>query len=370
MVEINDNPANLQDIAPPPNPLPPPRIPHTHINPDVIQLLKELPLYGKLEKNKQLEADNIARTMRKVNHRMNPEAYPVDASDFASLVTIDEADMNQLLDDDLRIQYRPVMSIAITKWVAETQKPGLAAPALPTTEEFLAVARPPRLNYSDFSAYIISRPPFDPSLHLHDNIFSRIIHPYDPLAFQFMLDKHDLKSFYPFLIDNLLHGFPLGRMPSIPQTIIIPNNPSFLEHADTIFDYLHKEVSSGRMSGPFSQDVVERILRGPFHSSPLIVVVQPQDPGEPDKIRICRHLSKATKDHVSVNSHIAKEDFPTRFDTASKVADIVSFSHYLFLIFPFYPPYYTSSLRLVRELISSFCLGSLGICTSALPRGS
>jgi len=140
-----------------------------------------------------------------------------------------------------------------------------------------------------------------------------------------MLEKHNLTSFYPLLVDNLQNGFPLGRMPPILQTVIIRNNPSFLEHADTIFEYLHKEVSSGRMSGPFSQDVVERILRGPFHSSPLIAAIQPQGPGEPDKIRICRHLSKSTKDDASVNSHIAKEDFPTRFDTASKVADIVSF---------------------------------------------
>jgi len=123
MVEINNNPADPQDNAPPPPPNPvPPRVPRTHINPDVIQLLKELPLYGKLKKNKQLEADNIARTMRKVNHRLDPETYPIDASDFASLVTIDEADLNQLLDDELRVQYRPVMSIATAKWVTETQK--------------------------------------------------------------------------------------------------------------------------------------------------------------------------------------------------------------------------------------------------------
>jgi hypothetical protein len=63
------------------------------------------------------------------------------------------------------------------------------------------------------------------------------------------------------------------------------------------------------------------------------VSIQPQNPGEPDKARICRHLSKGTKDHASVNSYISKEDFPTRFDTASKVADIVSFG--LFFLFPF-----------------------------------
>ena len=60
--------------------------------------------------------------MHKLNHRMDPVTYPIDASDLASLVTIDEAELDQLLDDELHAQYRPVMSIAITKWVAETQR--------------------------------------------------------------------------------------------------------------------------------------------------------------------------------------------------------------------------------------------------------
>ena len=121
-------------------------------------------------------------------------------------------------------------------------------------------------------------------------------------------------------------------MPRLSHTIIFPNNPSSLSHTQEIDDYLNTEMLAHRMSGPFSREEVERILRGPFQASPLIVSVQPQHPGAPDKIRICRHLSKASKAHVSVNSHIAKEDFPTRFDTASRVAEIVSvlFKYYLF----------------------------------------
>ena len=123
MAEIDDPPADPQGVAPPvPADPPPPRVPRTHINPEVIQLLKDLPFYGKLEKNKQLEAENSARTVAKLNHRLNQEAYPDDGSDLASLVTIEEGDLIQLLDDDLRAHYRPVMSIAVTKWVADTQK--------------------------------------------------------------------------------------------------------------------------------------------------------------------------------------------------------------------------------------------------------
>jgi len=113
-------------------------------------------------------------------------------------------------------------------------------------------------------------------------------------------------------------------MPPILQTIIIPNNPSILPYMTFIQDYLSKEVLAGRMSGPFAREETELILCGPFQSSPLIVSVQLQEPGTPDKLRICRHLSKATKSHVSVNSHICKDDFPTRFNMASAIAGIVS----------------------------------------------
>ncbi|KIJ97633.1 hypothetical protein K443DRAFT_105324, partial [Laccaria amethystina LaAM-08-1] len=113
-------------------------------------------------------------------------------------------------------------------------------------------------------------------------------------------------------------------MPALVEPVILPNNPSTYPYIREIKDYLQKELLAGRMSGPFSREEAEAILRGPFFSSPLVVDVQPQQPGTPDKIRICRHLSKASKSHPSVNSHIRKEDFPTCFDLASKVAEIIA----------------------------------------------
>lgn len=103
-------------------------------------------------------------------------------------------------------------------------------------------------------------------------------------------------------MDNLRLGFPLGDMPALSHTNILHNHPSIGDHWDLIDQYLTDEVSSGRMDGPFSQLEVESILRGPFQSSPLIAVIQPQAPGEPDKVRICRHLSKATKAVSSVRT--------------------------------------------------------------------
>lgn len=77
------------------------------------------------------------------------------------------------------------------------------------------------------------------------------------------------------------------------------------------------------MSGPYSKEELEDIVKGPFQSSPLVVSIQPQE-GLPDKIRICRHLSKSNHNHPSTNDHVDADKFPTRFGSASQMAEIVS----------------------------------------------
>src|SRR5271168_856414 len=108
------------------------------------------------------------------------------------------------------------------------------------------------------------------------------------------------------------------------------------------------------MDGPFSHDTIKSILWGPFFVSPLIVSVQPQVLGMPDKLRICRHLSKSNKSTPSVNSHAKKEDFSNRFDTASRVADIVSIP--LFIDSNFFP---SSRNFLYHHLYDNWYLKSL-----------
>ncbi|KAJ2911307.1 hypothetical protein MD484_g9107, partial [Candolleomyces efflorescens] len=88
--------------------------------------------------------------------------------------------------------------------------------------------------------------------------------------------------------------------------------------------YLDEEIDAGRMSGRYTLEEVEKILGGPVYVSPLLVAVSTQQPGAPDKIRICRHLSKGTAAHPSVNSFIHKEEFPTRLDTALQVAEVIA----------------------------------------------
>ena len=51
---------------------------------------------------------------------------------------------------------------------------------------------------------------------------------------------------------------------------------------DMVLQYLEVKTAAGRMSGPFSREEVEQILRGPFQSSPFIVSIQTEGPAGQD----------------------------------------------------------------------------------------
>jgi hypothetical protein len=184
----------------------------------------------------------------------------------------------------------------------------------------------PPLNYTDFSGLIHRRARPYQAAPADIEIYERVITPYDSSAFARLLDKHNLSAAYSLLVTNLDNGFPLGDLPVLSTTVIIKNHPSVDKNIGVVQDYIDTELAAHRMSGPFTQAAAERILRGPFYCSPFIVAEQDQGPLLPPKFRVCRNLSKGdSKAGVgSVNSFISKDDFPTRFDMAHRVADAVS----------------------------------------------
>ena len=111
---------------------------------------------------------------------------------------------------------------------------------------------PRLLCYPDLSSQIACRPTFNPAAHSFSEIFSKVVHPYDPNAFERLLTKHDLLSAYPLLAYQLHHGFPLGTFPIIQRNVIHPN-PSFSPISVTaIYKYIDKEVAADRTSGSYS----------------------------------------------------------------------------------------------------------------------
>ncbi|KJA26417.1 hypothetical protein HYPSUDRAFT_132991, partial [Hypholoma sublateritium FD-334 SS-4] len=117
----------VEGPAPPPphSPSPqvqPPRVPRTHTNPEVIEILQRLPFFNKLQTNKCISEENQTRLTKKLNHALNGIKYPDDGSDVALLITVDESNMNDLLDDSIREQYKDVLPISVVKWIADTKK--------------------------------------------------------------------------------------------------------------------------------------------------------------------------------------------------------------------------------------------------------
>ncbi|EDR12047.1 uncharacterized protein LACBIDRAFT_314206 [Laccaria bicolor S238N-H82] len=108
---------------------------------------------------------------------------------------------------------------ALIKTSAPTSAPSVAANAItcshgsavtdPQTDAFVQASLSLPLSYSDFSSSIIPRPPLACTSSEDSLLFHRILHPYNPDTFDFLLRKHGLFDSYPLLPFNLCFGFPI-----------------------------------------------------------------------------------------------------------------------------------------------------------------
>lgn len=116
----------------------------------------------------------------------------------------------------------------------------------------------------------------------------------------------------------------MGVFPQLTETTVYPNNPSAEEHLDFIDEYFAEEVEAERMSGPYSKKEVEEILGGSFQCHPLSIDEKEIEGSFELKPRMCINLSKGTKSRPSANSYADKEEFPTHYDPASQLGDLVA----------------------------------------------
>lgn len=105
------------NVAPTGN-TPPNRVRRTHTDPEMIETLKNLPLYNKLLTNKNIEQANFTRSQCTIGHRNNPRTQPHPSSNHASLITIDKDEALILLDDSVHKKYADVLSVQVTTWLA------------------------------------------------------------------------------------------------------------------------------------------------------------------------------------------------------------------------------------------------------------
>lgn len=138
-------------------------------------------------------------------------------------------------------------------------------------------------------------------------------------AWEEELKSNGLLSKYLYLLDGFSEGFhqgiPTHRVGDLPW-YSPPNHRSALEARAKIEDSIKKEVSKGRMYGPFSELEVHEKL-GFFRTSPLGAVINGDG-----SFRPINDLSypRFEKDIPSVNSFVNKDDFVTTWDDFKVVA--------------------------------------------------
>ncbi|KAF5346278.1 hypothetical protein D9757_014841 [Collybiopsis confluens] len=249
----------------------------------------------------------------------------------SSLPQVQESAYGTISVGDASTQTAPHQLVSVPSAAANTERSEkIHAPTDHwDSDPFHPTSLRPALLFHDFTQSIHTRLPLPNTPPAYAEIYSRIITPYNPEAFFIELSICGISDRYPLLVDNLRQGFPLGHMPTLSETIIINNHSSTIRYPEVVEEYISEESTAGRMSGPFSKEEVELILRGPFVSSPLIVSEQTQGPGKPSKLRVCRNLSKDSTDSSglvfpAVNSYVEKELFPTTFDSAAIVAEWIT----------------------------------------------
>ncbi|MCG7879112.1 MAG: hypothetical protein N0C90_22680, partial [Candidatus Thiodiazotropha endolucinida] len=114
------------------------------------------------------------------------------------------------------------------------------------------------------------------------------------------------------MIDGVLNGFPLGSVGSVPPSIS-GNPPSALVHDRFIEDKLKKELSLGRIKGPYKSPPFEN-----FKTSPLGVVPKK----EPNTFRLIQDLSFGAPE-TAVNHYIPFENATVSLETFDDVAKLV-----------------------------------------------
>ncbi|KAF5339341.1 hypothetical protein D9611_009804 [Ephemerocybe angulata] len=202
----------------------------------------------------------------------------------------------------------------------------------------------------------------------HPDILNRICTPYDADAFDTIFDSYPhLREENPHLTEKLRHGFPMGVFPHLSETTIYPNNPSAEEHLDFIDEYFAEEVEARRMSGPYTKEEVEAILGGSFQCHPLSIDEKEIEGSFELKPRMCINLSNGTKSRPSANSYADKEEFPTHYDPASHVGDLVSSR---IPQFPF-PPLYSRLLAALGAFLWASrpgCIPKASACAARTTR--
>jgi hypothetical protein len=96
-----------------------PRVPRTHTSSAIIQMLKNLPLISILQMNKEIEEENAERSRKSFNHVSDPTVHKESGSEQASLISLDEVDLNRFRVPSFAASFPGLIYSKLAKWIAD-----------------------------------------------------------------------------------------------------------------------------------------------------------------------------------------------------------------------------------------------------------
>ena len=148
-----------------------------------------------------------------------------------------------------------------------------------------------------------------------------IITPFIPDEWERLLNNISPFNFFPDVPIGMRFGFDMGVHSPPSFTYTPPNHNSALLYPEHVTSHIHKELSLGRYTGPFSRSRLEFLI-GPFRTSPLGTV--PKTTNSTER-RIIQDLSFPRNDpkFSSVNDQINLDEFRCDWGTFNEVRNIV-----------------------------------------------
>lgn len=152
-------------------------------------------------------------------------------------------------------------------------------------------------------------------------------HPLTPYIFEAWrceLTEAGLLPRFHSILPGLANGFVIN-FPPISCTQSPPNSSSVTTYAVDFSTIICKELDKGHYIGPFPLSLIEQTL-GPFQSSPLSIIPKQ---GRPGKFRVIQNFSFPINPspifpNLSINQHIAAEDFPTTWGKFSVIYNLIA----------------------------------------------
>jgi hypothetical protein len=145
--------------------------------------------------------------------------------------------------------------------------------------------------------------------------------PFVPDEWEKMLNNISPFNRFPDVPIGMRFGFDMGVHSPPTITYTPPNHKSAVSFPDHVLSHIHKELSLGRYSGPFTSSQLESLI-GPFRSSPLVTVPKSSD----SSVRSILHdLSSPRNDpnFSSINSQINIDEFRCDWGTFNEIRTIV-----------------------------------------------